>query len=84
MKDNPSFGCPVHALQDSLQDNNVIPRWDERIRVCVYIEKLNQNASNVDLILNLQTGHISPQFYVVHDDNFEMIDFLMEGVELTR
>ena len=35
-------------------------------------------------MLNLQTGHINPQFHVVFDDNFETADSLHKGAEPNR
>ena len=46
-----------------------------------YLGRSKQHASNVTLILNLQTGHISPQYHVVFDDNFKTMDSLRKGVE---
>ena len=35
-------------------------------------------------MLNLQTGHISPQFHAAFDDNFETVDSLRKGIEPAR
>ena len=48
--------------------------WNERIRVGAYLGRSKNNASNVVLVLNLQTGHISPQFHAAFDDHFEIAD----------
>jgi hypothetical protein len=42
----------------------------------IYVGQLPSHASNVALILNPQTGHISPQFHVVFDDNFTTVPYL--------
>jgi hypothetical protein len=65
------FGCPVYVLHDALQSGNSIPKWDERSRVGIYLGHSAQHAQNVSLILNPNTGHISPQFHCVYDDNFD-------------
>ena len=67
-----------------MQDQKKIPRWDERIRVDACLGRSKQHAANVALILNLQTGHVSPQHHVVFDDNFETVQSLRDGVEPTR
>ena len=54
------------------------------MQVGAYLGRLKQHASNVALILNLQTGHVSPQFHAVFDDNFETADSLRKGVEPKR
>jgi hypothetical protein len=65
------FGCPVYVLCDDLQGGKSIPRWDERSRVGVYVGHSAQHSPTVSLILNPQTGYISPQFHCVFDDNFD-------------
>jgi hypothetical protein len=37
------------------------------------------HAQTVALILNLSTGHVSPQYPVVYDDDFTMVDSLNLG-----
>ena len=66
-----AFGCPVYVLRDALQSGNSLPKWDEQSRVGVYLGHSSQHAQNVSLILNPRTGHISPQFHCVFDDNFD-------------
>ena len=58
-----------------------MPRWDERIRVGAYLGRSKNHASNVALVLNLQHGHVNPQFHVAFDDNFETADSLRKGTE---
>ena len=36
------------------------------------------------LIINLYTGHVSPQFHIVFDDNFETVASLYSGIEPKR
>eukprot|EP00980_Cylindrotheca_fusiformis_P002179 scaffold499_cov120-Cylindrotheca_fusiformis.AAC.2 len=66
-----AFGCPVHVLQGALQGGSSIPKWDARSRTGVYLGQSQQHASSVSLILNPQTGYISPQFHCVYDDRFD-------------
>ena len=81
LKENQTFGCPEFSLTASLQDRKIILRWDERIRVGVYLGRFKQHESNADLILNLKTGHVIPQFHTAFDNNFETVDSLQKGVE---
>ena len=37
----------------------------------IYVGRSPSHASNVALILNPRTGHVSPQFHVVFDDDFD-------------
>ena len=84
LKDNHTFGCPACVVNDSLQDHNSLPLWDERIRVGVCLGLSKQHALSSALTLNLKTVHISPQFHTVFDDNFETLDALRNGVEPKR
>ena len=42
----------------------------------IYIGRSSLHASNVGLILNPRTGHVSPQFHVVYDDDFTTVPYL--------
>ena len=66
------------------QDNNSMPLWDEYIRVGAYLVRSKNHTSNVTLTVNSQTGHISPQFHVAFDDDFETVDSFHKGKEPSR
>ena len=68
-----TFGCPVYALNNKLQQGQSIPRWDPRVRLGVYLGESPRHARSVSLVLNTNTGLVSPQFHVKHDDFFETI-----------
>jgi hypothetical protein len=78
------FGCPVYVLDDRLQGENKIPRWEPRSRVAVYLGHSPHHAQSVALVLNLSTGHVSPQFHLVFDDNFTTISHLKLGTVPTN
>ncbi len=42
----------------------------------IYVGRSPSHASNVGLILNPRTGHVSPQFHVVNDDDFTTVPYL--------
>ena len=66
------FGCPVYVLERALQTaGGSQPRWNPRCRVGVYLGASPHHASSVGLILNQQTGCVSPQYHCVYDDLFE-------------
>jgi hypothetical protein len=67
------FGCPVYVLQAPLQSGNMFPKWKERSRVGIYLGRSPHHAATVPLVLNTQTGLVSPQFHVVYDDNFDTV-----------
>ena len=67
------FGAPCFVLDPKLQDGKSLPKWRRRARQGQYLGVSKEHASNVANILNLNTGNISPQFHVVHDDLFTTV-----------
>ena len=65
------FGCPVYVLDERLQGGNKLPRWEPRARVGIHLGRSPHHAASVGLILNTETGHVSPQYHCVYDDLFE-------------
>ena len=68
------FGCPVFVLDESLQANNRIPRWEPRARQGVFLGFSSHHANTVAYVLNIRTNEISPQYHVVFDDMFQTVD----------
>jgi hypothetical protein len=69
-----SFGCPCYVLDHWLESGTgKIPKWEPWAWMGIYIGHLPSHPSNVGLILNLHTGHVLPQFYVVYDDDFTTV-----------
>jgi hypothetical protein len=55
------FGCPVCLLVDSnLQQGKIHHEWKQRSRAGMNIGRLPQHARNVALVLNIETGLVSP------------------------
>ena len=77
------FGCPVYILHEAIQDNKKPPRWNPRSRVGIYLGKSKHHASDVAWVLNTKTGNVSPQYHVVHDDNFSTTKCTSELGEIT-
>ena len=65
-----------HRLQGGLGGP---PKWDPRARVGIYLGRSPCHAGNVALVLNPRTGHISPQYHVVFDDDFTTVSSMREG-----
>ena len=53
-----------------------IPKWEPCSWMGIYVGRSPLHASNVGLILNPRTGHVSPQFHVVYDDDFMAVPYL--------
>ena len=47
----------------------------------MYLGHSPVHAGSVALVLNLTTGHVSPQFHVVFDDEFSTVENLRNGSE---
>ena len=68
------FGCPVYVLDAPLQSGQGMkPKWSERSRVGAYLGHSSNHSQSVALVLNLKTGHVSPQFHVIFDDEFQTV-----------
>ena len=73
IKHNHTFGCPVYALHNRLQAGGREPKWNPRARLGINLGPSPRHASSVSLVLNLQTGLVSPQYHLQFDDFFETI-----------
>ena len=80
LKSFHTFGCPCYVLDGRLQSGQgMVPKWEPRARMGIYVGRSPAHASNGGLILNPRTGHVLPQFHVVYDDNFTTVPFLCKG-----
>ncbi len=70
------FRCPVYVLDTSLQDGKKIPKWNRHVRLGLLLGFSDLHSSQVPLVLNVATGHISLQFHVIFDDKFETVNSL--------
>jgi len=68
------WGCPSYVLEPKLQDGHKIPKFDPRARRALHLGLSPRHASTAPLVLNLDTGNVSPQFHVVFDDWFSTVD----------
>ena len=71
-----TIGCPVYVLDSALQTGKPYHKWSERSRIGIYIGRSPHHARNVALVLDRDTGLVSPQFHVSYDSSF---DLLKEG-----
>jgi hypothetical protein len=54
----------------------MIPKWEPRAGMGLYVGRSPSHAANVALIFNPCTGHVSPQFHVIFDDDFTTVPYL--------
>jgi hypothetical protein len=77
------FACPVYVLSDELQTaGGIYGKWKSRSRVGLYLGRSPMHARSVALVLNLQTGHVSPQFYLSFDPSFQTVKRTFDGMPL--
>ncbi len=67
-----------HLIQfdESMSNLTNEAKWEPCARMGIYVGCSPSHAANVSLILNQQTGHFSPQFHVVCNDDFMMVPYL--------
>ncbi len=69
-----SLGYPAYALNPRLREGGHVPKWESRSRRGQFAwHSPLVHASNVGMIRNLNTYHVSPQFHVMHGDCFETV-----------
>ena len=73
LKDIHTWGCPVYVLDPTLQQGKKLPKWQPRSRKGIFVGFSSKHGSEVPLVLNPSTGHISLQFHVVFDDAFSTV-----------
>lgn len=73
LRDMHVWGCPVYVLDPTLQQGKKLPWWQPRSRRGLFLGYSRHHSSDVPLILNIQTGSISPQIHVVFDDSFSTV-----------
>jgi hypothetical protein len=61
------------GMDNSLQMGNIFHKWKQRSKVGIYVGQSPQHARNVALVLDRQTGYVSPQFHVVFDPSFHTV-----------
>jgi hypothetical protein len=67
------FGCPVYVLEAALQDGHKIPKWAPRACLGIFLGFSTLHSSQVPIVMNVDTGKISPQFHIIFDDKFETV-----------
>jgi hypothetical protein len=65
------FGCPMCVLQTTGAFKG--PKWSSMACLVIYIGPSMTHASSIGLELSLQTGLVSPVFYMKYDDTFNTV-----------
>ena len=64
------WGVPSWVLDPQLQDGHRLPKFSRRSHCGMYLGSSPVHSDTIGRILNLKTGHVSPQFHVVYDEKF--------------
>jgi hypothetical protein len=67
------WGCPIYVLEKAIADGKKLPRWKPRSVRCINMGLSKKHASTVPLVLNPESGYITPQYHVVFDDWFATV-----------
>ena len=67
------WGCPVYVLKAKLQDGHRLPKWNKRSRLGMYLGCSASHSYTVGLVMNFETGFISPQYHVIWDERFTSV-----------
>jgi len=67
------WGSPAYVLDKEISDGGKIPRWKPCSNRGMYLGRAENYASSVPLVLNLDTGSITPQFHDVVDNWFATV-----------
>ena len=67
------FSCPIYLLDAKLQDSKKVSKWTRCSRCGIYLGGSKIHSSTVHLILNLETGKVSPQYHIIFDNTFSTV-----------
>ena len=67
------WGSPTYVLDKVIADGKKLPRWKPRSTRRMFVGLSKRHSSKAPLVLNLESGYITPQFHVVHDDFFATV-----------
>ena len=74
------FGCPTFVLEPALQDHKKLPKWYPHSCCGIFLSYSPEHSSSVGLVLNPNSGHVSPQYHLVYDDTFSTVPNAEGGV----
>ena len=76
LKDIHTWEYPLYIVDPTLQQVRKIPKWQPRSRKGIFLGFNFKYGSEVLLVLNPSTGHISHQFHVVFDNVFSTVTYM--------
>ena len=67
------FGCPIFVLDAALQTSQTFHKWKKRSKVGMYLGQSPHYGRKISLMLNLNTGLVSPWFHTEYDPTFGIL-----------
>ncbi len=64
----------MYVLEAKLQNDQKLPKWNRRARLGQFVGFSDEHSSLVANVWHLTTGYISPQFHVIFDGLFEIVN----------
>jgi hypothetical protein len=64
---------PVYVLDRRIQEGTSPPKWTKRTTQKIYVGHLHHYSKSVPMVWDPKTKLVSPQFYVMFDDNFDTV-----------
>ena len=74
MRNMHTLFCPVYALNNRLQEGKKINKWSPRARLGVNLGVSPRHARSISLVLNLNTGLVSPHFMLFTTNSSKQLD----------
>ena len=80
LKNHHKWSYPVYVWDEILKGNiSGLPKWETHSRAGIYLIHPKFCSGSVALVINPETGHVSPQLHVVFNDKFYRVPFTGEG-----
>ena len=80
LKLDHTWGCPVYIMDAKLQYcSGGLSKWEPRVHLGSYLGHSPVHSGSIAMVLNPKTGHVSPQYHIVFDDNFTTVPYMRAG-----
>ena len=63
----------LYILDPKLHDGKEIPKWEKWSTTSIFMGFYHTHSSLISLVFNINTGSVTPQFHVIHDELFTTV-----------
>ena len=77
---NCVWGSPIYVLDKVIADGKKLPLRKPKSSRRMFVGLSDRHSTRSPLVLNFDTGFISPQYHVVHNDQFATVPSNPEGI----